>query len=52
MRHKKGKLNPELLKEELKKHNLMTEYSFYVGEEEKDDELIEKVGKLMEKKKC
>ena len=37
MRHKKGKLNPELLKEELKKYKLMSEYSFYVGEEDKDD---------------
>ncbi len=32
---KKNKLNPELLKEELKKFRLLSEYSFYMGEDEK-----------------
>jgi len=37
---KKKKLNQELLKEELKKHNLMVEYSFIMPEEENEDDLI------------
>jgi|LakMenE01Jun11ns_1017448.scaffolds.fasta_scaffold9955175_4 hypothetical protein len=35
MMKKKNKLNPELLKEELKKFRLLSEYSFYMGEDEK-----------------
>lgn len=32
---KKNKLNPELLKEELKKFRMLSEYSFYMGEDKK-----------------
>lgn len=35
---RKQKFNPNLLKEELKRHNLMVEYSFYVGEDDEYDD--------------